>query len=301
MTNDEMLAELEKEVSYTIPITFTKARVRDLLQTAYDYNMSIYSLCVPEKNHPDFSYHVYLDIDGAWYYILFTSPEKCQKRFKEDYPNKIQLLPTYFQLLFDDVKTRKGFGGFCINPRMDRNGGIDPGYLVKLRGQGHIRILQNGRRPTAAGARSNRRRPTMTKDELWDKMDDAARLSSAEQVRAAEATLLKKAFEDNLPLLCAAVPAPEDGPGRCRLLLQPVNGKQYVVLLTLVSNFDDFKETITIPEAFLAVLESRYVMGEVFDREDVSGIVLNPRYIAPNAVGTLMINKRDLPFGNQKE
>ncbi len=48
------------------------------------------------------------------------------------------------------------------------------------------------------------------------------------------------------------------------------------------------------------MLESRYILGEVFGREDVSGVALNPQYIAPDTVGTFMIDKRDLPFGKQE-
>ena len=97
-----------------------------------------------------------------------------------------------------------------------------------------------------------------------------------------------------------AVPTPNVKPGSSKLLFQPLGGKQYVVLLTRVSNFVESKEVANLPEAYLAVLEARYVLGEVFAREEVSGIALNPWYIAPNKIGTFIISKRDLPFGKSE-
>ena len=100
MTNEEMLAKMEELVSLTIPPAFTMSQVRDLLQTAYDYNMTFYCPVVPAKDHPDFFHHSYRDINGKWYYELFTSPEQFKKSNRKAYSDGIELLDAYTKELW---------------------------------------------------------------------------------------------------------------------------------------------------------------------------------------------------------
>ncbi len=136
----------------------------------------------------------------------------------------------------------------------------------------------------------------MQPEELWDKLDEAVSNPDRKMAKAAVAALLQQAYDENLALMCAAEPDPED-PHLCEQAFLNVGKRRYFILFTNVQLFRAFYVP-EHPDLRLSGLLSRDVLDDMFGREDVKGLAFNPYFDTTMELHAgLLIRKADLPFG----
>ena len=132
----------------------------------------------------------------------------------------------------------------------------------------------------------------MTDEELWDKLDKAAFLPDRKQAKEAVVALLQQAYEEDLTLIGAAVPNPED-PTLFDPMCISLGRRVFFTVFTQVAHSQVFyREGLDAYDSDLMTLGCRSLLDSVFDEKDVHGLAFNPTGVGAG----LIIRKADLTF-----
>lgn len=137
----------------------------------------------------------------------------------------------------------------------------------------------------------------MTREQLWNKLDNAVSISDRKKAKDATVALLQQAYQEDLAFMCAAVSDPEEA-HLCNPLFVHLEDRRFFAVFTKVKYFNVFRSVYgNAYNPQLLGMWSRTILDDVFDRENVQGIVFNPTGVHAGFV----IQKTDLTFGAQRE